>query len=493
MARTQIDRRHALVSAAIEAVVGLVITLALAAIVYSSNLNQAGADLSQRLLLALSAPGGALGVARHDEDHALRAPPQTWVFVDLGGAFCNPGQGAQRCPPYRLRTDREALSRLLAKVLEQGPRVVVLDVLTDRAADGDVGDAALRKVLSQARRPVLLAWSPNEAPRAAGRPLLNALDQQLLFPLGGADGFPNARYLPAMKHMSGPAARQLGPDYDVASEGSISRAPGIAYAAALVARSPDADPWALVRRFDTARQSDLCPIRPASGCEPWRRTDRVFSFPATKPDSDPVEVLADRAPAFVRVTPGLEEPLPASLAGAVVVIGNSQSEGDRSWSAVGDVSGAELILNDIRQFAAAPPEPAPPAAVHLLHEWPFFLAGAVAMFFGNAVVNLRWPHPPPRPPGTRPSLGHTLRLALQSASRLGLTALLSIALFLPVAIYGGGHFGRPPDFVTPFVGILLDSLFELLHRSSQFLHRLLHALLLGRAPPHDDLDAPGTE
>jgi hypothetical protein len=158
---------------------------------------------------------------------------------------------------------------------------------------------------------------------------------------------------------------------------------------------------------------------------------------------------------------------------AVVVVGDSRQEaGDRTWTAIREVSGAELTLNDIRQYAVAPAAPRPSPIGRVLEEWPFFLAGALAIFTAHALMN---PHSiDGAKTGNKILL--TLRRSFLSVGELVLVAFLSAILFGILLWRLQPDFGRALDFVTPFMAILLEGTFELMHRITLFLHSTLHRL-----------------
>ncbi len=463
---------------AIEAIVGLLIAVIISTATFSSGIRQIGTDLSQRLLLWLDSPGGALGPAT--ATRASRPSSATWVFLDLGGAFCRPDGRKARCPPDTRRTDRSALSQILVKVRQAHPRLVVLDVETDAGPDTTAGDQKLLAELSRPGPPVLLAWLPNGYPRDSGRTALTPRDQALLFAPDNQNAPAYGRYFPAMKRMNGPAARQLEPDYDVVSRDGARRTPAIAYAAAMVIRSPSQRPWDMLDRFPADPNSRACPPQPRVDCWAFRHTERVFSFPVVRADGPRRLSLADRTPAFLPLAPDVGDELPPQLNDAVVVIGDSRPDaGDTTWSAIGNITGAELILNDIRQYLEAPPVPEASIGSRLLAEWPFLMAGAIAIFLAQASVDLRWPSPGAKSAASQVGSA-SMALALRTVGKLALTMVASATLFAVLLKVIPPRPGEPPDLFTPFLAILLERTFELMHHSSLFLQASLHSLFFGR-------------
>jgi hypothetical protein len=489
--KRRISRKRNL-DASIEAIVGIVVALAVALAVFNTSLAQVGADYSQRILIWVHSPGGALGIAHERPPKHLRSPPEHWVFVDLAGRFCDMG-GAKRCPPDRLRTDRAALAVVLHDIREQKPRLVVLDVLTDRLSkpwpqDGsnakvkpttDPGEESLINELSRPGSPVLMAWYPTTLPTVGDPTILNANDHNLLLPLV-ASGEAPARYFPSLKVLTGPVARKLEPVFGVTFGPGTIRFPGLSYAAALVARAPRPDaPWELVDKFDQSLTANSCNLlRPAS-CRDYARTERVFSFPARRVGDEPVLTRAEGTPVFSRLdlAPGDRV---KNLNDAIVVIGDSrQIAGDRTWSAIRDVSGAELILNDIRQYSEAPAAPMLSPLDKIVEEWPFFLGGLLGVFASRRLLN---GHLFENGVAFRRGISRltlALRQGLISAGELVLASIFCVILFGTLLLLREHHFGWPPDFVTPFVAVLLERAFDLTNRVIAFLHDVLHKLFGG--------------
>jgi hypothetical protein len=125
------------------------------------------------------------------------------------------------------------------------------------------------------------------------------------------------------------------------------------------------------------------------------------------------------------------------------------------------VSGAELILNDTRQYLVNPANPQNGSLAHFAksvsEEWAFYLLSALTIFLTEFFVDTRWPPPKER------SGHHTLA----SAARQFVRSLgkLSIGVFLSFLTYGVFLFFRPNamlDFVSPFFGGLIQFLIEFL-------------------------------
>ncbi len=480
--------REITIEAMIEAIVGLFVAIVAMVVAYVTPLHVITSDLSQKALLVVAAAGGALGNPS-TERHG-RAAPANWFFIDLGPRFCGGESGGDSCPPNVVRTDREKLATLLSSVRSKSPRVVVLDVLTAPEPLAVKGDGALARVLEAPGAPVLLSWAPGSSEI---RPSLGP--QSLLVARGagvGADPGPGAKYFPALRRMSGPTARWLTPAYDVFwPDQAVTRSmPGIAYAAALVAAAPAEAPWRDLDRFATPARPlppsthEVCELKTAPAClEAYHRTERVFSFAPVSI----AEVETSQPPISAHYLALANDPasLTDRLADAVVVIGDSRATaGDRTWSAVGEVSGAELILNDIRQYLLAPPTPQAGIGHTLIEEVPFLVAGFAAIFISSALVLRFWPSSP-EPIGLS-----VLRNSARTSARLGMVFVLTAGFYTAILALGRTEFGRVPNFVAPFVGVLLETLFDLLHQATTALHDGLRRLL-GRPHGSPPLAAEG--
>jgi CHASE2 domain len=444
-----------------EAAVGLFVALMVSLLVYSTPIAQFGPDISQKVLLATSAEGGALGTDPHGDGQYL---PTGWIFVDLGGRFCGSEDGGSLCPPARPRTDRAALAALLEHIRSRNPRVIVFDVFTEPASSQE--DAALIAQLSRPGPPVLLAWSPasDQVHVAPDGALSLTYDPAHFLCDPRACAFPSARYFPSVNRITGGDARLMSPEFRItSSEGDYSAAiPSLARAGALVATSPAESPWQLVDRAIRGQAGiGRCGnLSPADCSGEYRETQRAFTFAPVAPGTPRTSTVIWESLNYTHYVPDADpvpETMPRALEGAVVVIGDSRTSArDRTWSAVGSVSGAELILNEIRQFAIAPPYPAPGLIASIGHELPFLLIGFVIVFLLN---------------GFFPGSGHEAH-GIRAASRAFVHAFLILVagLVLTTIFFGaylwtrGLHLGAPIDVVTPFVGVMLASFFEMMHR-----------------------------
>lgn len=444
-----------------EAMVGLFIALMVSLLVYSTPISQFGPDISQKILLGINAEGGALGTDPHATNPQ---PPANWVFVDLGGRFCGSEEGGNLCPPARIRTDRTALAGLLESVRSHHPRAIILDVLTEPA--GGQEDAALLALLSQPGAPILLAWSPSREQVHSGPDDQVSLvyDPARFLCDPRACTFPNARYFPSLLRITDGKARWLSPDFRAtSSQGDTSLViPSISRATALVAMSPANAPWQLVDRAASGAPGiGRCGELVLTACtSEYRETQRVFSFAPVQAGANRTSASLWDSISFTHYVPDADpipEAMPRALNDAIVIIGDSrESAGDRTWSAVGSTSGAELILNDVRQYIVASPHPAPGLFASVLHELPFLLIGFVIVFIANAIF-------PGRSHGS-----HSISGALRAFGHAFMVMLLSVVLtamsFAAYLWLRGVHPGVPVDVVTPFVGMMLASFFEAMHR-----------------------------
>lgn len=462
-------------NALVDAIVGLFIALIAVTVVFMTPLRTVTSDLSQRLLLTAGLSGGALGDVHGPASGP--APPSGWFFVDLGPRLCAAEGGGALCPPNAPRTDRDQLAKVIAAVRAQNPRLVILDV---RTSAEDETSGAFRQAILAPGSPVLLSWAPytKVEPKGDGRSVLVTREGDAMALGPGAS---HVRYFPALKRMSGPAARLLTPDYQVVGpDGRSRRAPGIAYAAAAVAQAPHGRPWEELDPPSAVpgggHRSD-CTARMSQSClDAFRATERVFSFPPVREAALPISSAAVR---FGHLTPGQDtQRLTAELRDGVVIIGDSRSgAGDRTWTAVGEVSGAEIILNDVRQYLLAPPSPPAGFVAVLLQEAPILLAGAVSLFVVHALFGWAWPVVP----GVGPAGTRTLaRDAWRASCRLAVVLLVTALAITPIILFGHSHPGSVLNFVAPYLAISLENAFELVHKVALFLHESLHRLLAHR-------------
>jgi hypothetical protein len=437
--------------AVVEAVVGVLTAVAAGLVIYSSPLEQVGSDLSQRIAVTLPVSGGALGLPRGRVQP--RGPePHAWVFVNLGPRFCGGEPGSSNCPPVVRRTDRAALASVVRSIRAKHPRVVVLDVITSNDPADAKGDQQLLDAIVEPGAPLLLAWTPTAESAIiypSGLVHVTMKDGDVL--RGTDPDSPSAsyRYLPALKSIDGPASRRLQPDYEVTHSNETKIRPGIALTAALVAASRSGHPFEAIDHFNNGQaEGGMC--RAPQLCA-YRETERIFSFAPVRIDTIASPLPLPGAP-FIQLAPAAQSvALSDQLTDSVVVIGDPrQSAGDRSWSAVGDISGAELILNDIRQYFTAPPVPEPTSLLaRLARERQFFAFGVVLLI----VVALVWPFEfqPSRP----------LRSAVSGSLRWMLTVAINIVGFVTIMRLRPAPYGSLPDFVTPLFVLSLEQFIEL--------------------------------
>ncbi len=442
---------------------GLFVAVVVSLLIYSTPLAQFGADASQRLMLGLNLGGGALGAPNQTmKPHS----PTNWVFVDLGGRFCGGESGGRLCPPARANTDRNALANLLSKLRARQPRLIILDVATKPVPDED---EALLALLKRSGAPILLAWNPDsdhlQTDPSGNVSLVSERQNFLCDPF--ACRFPAARYFPSLRRMSGPTARRLAADYAVAdTEGAATRrVPSIAHAAAMIAQAPGDAPFALLDaapETPTVRAARNCPDVDARTCSMmFAETERVFSFKPVDPSVPRTDGESWPPLAFLHYVPDanpITDSLPRDLTDAVIVVGDSrESAGDRTWAVTGEVSGAELILNDSRQFLLAGPHPKPGLFAHLRSEIPFLLVGFAALLIIQACLG----HHAQRPRGFRANIVTVSR----TAALLLLTMVVTALAFAGLLWMRGIDTGAPTDLVTPFLGIVLESLLDTVHQS----------------------------
>lgn len=472
--RRRRSQRFAWKSGAEEALTGLFVALVVSILIFSTPISRFGIDFSQKILLGLDIEGGALG----QTPASMQDAPADWVFVDLGGRFCGSQDGGALCPPRQLRTDRTALAGLLAQVRAQKPRLIILDVATEPV--GEREDAALVALLNQPGSPILLSWSPmgeDTHTQQDGQATLGYDPARFLCD-PAACLFPNARYFPSLRRISGTTARWLTPEFRTVSvEGDRALiVPSISRAAAHVARAPASSPWSLIDAAANAKVPDIgCDrISPAECATAYRQTQRIFSFAPVAQGAKRTDAHAWNALTFTHYTPDpnpVPGTLPRTLGGAVVVVGDSrESARDRTWSAVGSVSGAEIILNDARQFLIAPPRPTPGLLAYIWSESPFLLMGFLAVFLVSSRLARHQSSAPTR-------IGQAAR-ALGRPTAVLLLAMLTTALFYVAYLWLSGISpGAPPDIVTPFIGTMLEGFLELMHRLTTFVQLLAKRLI----------------
>jgi hypothetical protein len=440
-------------------------------LVYLTDYRYRGSDISQSLLSEF--PGGPLGPGAGHGRAAPAAPgaispPTNWIFLDLGPRFCAPGEDGilPSCPP-EARTDPLRLARLIGWVARAAPRVLVVDVNVVRTrAELRVLEVSLAAL--PVRVPIVIAL-PIEGARLsgpAGDPVIGVSEETaaLLELRQGS----TIRLLPATIWPSSPVSRRLMPDVRVVGAGPLRRVPTLSFGAALVAVAPPQAPFADVDQFaaatDAGAGSGTCAHLTAPRCAAdFRASERVFSFPVVPPADGEEDAEAERHSAEQFLYLYLPAPRtaevglpPADIRDAVVVIGDSRGAAeDHHFTALGEADGAEIVLNDIRQFVASQPVPAGGLGSYMWNELPYLGLGFLAV---SSIEGVRSHRRTRRP---RPKRKAFLNL-LSGIGQLLVISSLTAVLFVLYLLVGGRH--GPPDFVTPFATLLLGSAIELLFR-----------------------------
>lgn len=463
-----------------EALIVLIVAIFVTALIYGFGLRQAGSDLSQRLLVAADQSPLGFSPPRANVDH----PPRSWVLVDVD---LEPCAGAGTDCDLLAALKGERLARLLRRVRAARPRLVVVHVLVAGGVSGEPVDSALASEFNRPGPPILVAWSARPSMHEHGRGLIhvNETDQALLRP--GAFRF--AQFVPAL--IAGhPSARGLLPAICVQGpEGPPHVLPTLPYAGAAIAAAPARGlrrtDFPIVALGDPATEgSDPCAWLPdAPESADFARTERVFSAGSLRADTDSADSSYWPSAGqwlHFRSRRGNEEALPMrAMTDGVVVIGSASPDtSDTHWTGLGDMTGVEIVLNDLRQFSLTSPQPKPGFWKALLGKWPFFLAGLLAAFL-IALVPVRRASEAPEA-SLRARAWTRLRAALASAARLTLMLALAAVLFVILFWLMPHHLGAPPDFVTPFIALAFEGLFE-------FGFRLVLALrLLLGLPTHGE-------
>lgn len=436
--------RRALRKGISAAIVSTIISLAVTLLVYVADGEHWGSDRSQRLLADLRS-GGALG--------DRPAEVTTWGLVDLGSRICAAEHQAIRpvCPPRASRTDPQVLARVVKWVARASPRVIVVDIAAiDTPAEAHAFEAIVAPDLA-AGTSVFVAV-PTEADEwleTNDGTTIDATRLRTLMERGrGARIFYNLPLIEA----PAPVSRGLLPRVRVRLDGEERLAMTLPAAAAAV-------------------------VRPGSGGD-FSGTERLYSFPAVEAaDSALASDEARRIGGENFLYLYLPAPLPsddatppsADLSGGVVVIGDTRRAArDRYWTALGDLSGGEILLNEIRQYAIAEPEQAGGIGHALYKEIPFLLIG----FAATCLVATLFAMPKARRirgKGKRVAraIGGALLLSLGAAFVTGIGFFLLILLRSPSY--------SPPDFITPFIGIVLGSFLEGAFQLAGFAERAMES------------------
>jgi len=431
------------------------------ACVYGLGYRQQGSDLSQMLLIA--AGRSPLNFVPLEPSHG--GSPRSWVFIDLRLQLCH--AATLRCRNANaLRQTR--IAQVLRRIREAGPRLVVIDVLlAGGQADQSVLSPSMEEALAQPGPPVLLAWDSLPSRHNPNRALvyLESADSELIRP--GTHG--SGRFLPAVIS-GGPVSRELTPAICLQGEGLARVVPTLSYGAAMIALDRNAG---LSRIDDYLTGRALVPSdAPSNACrslpdaprsEAFRQTERVFSAgsPRWSPDGDDASrwLSADNWLVF-RTNGSSQHALPLQeMADGVIVIGSSAEDAaDTHWTSLGQMTGGEIVLNDIRQFVLSAPHPPPGTLGTLVSKLPFFVAGLIAAFIAWLLL--------PRRAGVASQTvlrGVLMRFALvaRAGLRLGLLIGLTAVFFVLLLYLFPEHLGSPPDFITPFVALAAEGLFEI--------------------------------
>lgn len=437
-----------------EAFVTVVVAVLVTAFIYGVGLRQQGADLSQRLLVANDSP---LRFAPSRD--GISRPPASWVFVDVDVQPCSP----EVVPCDRsLRARQHMLARLLRAAREARPRVVAVDMVVGSGERASTLEPVLRDELNRAGPPVLLAWLPLPSMIEAQRRIVH-LESADALPLQPTT-FLSARFLPALIS-SRPTARELVPSACIQGpSGPPIVVPTLSYAAALIAAAPQGGfslldaVYGAEEGVGTPPTCDWLPRSPES--QQFAQTERVFSARSLREQRFASE--ANYWPPagnwlHFRVGTSGEIALPSEvIEDGVVVIGSAAPDAfDTHWTALGEIKGGEILLNDIRQFTLTSAKPSPGTWGNLAAKWPFFIAGFIAAFIMSLIVF--WRERPQGDSGIRAAFGALGTSVLHLLGMLILTA----AAFAAILWLMPHQLGSPPDFVTPYVALGAEGLFEL--------------------------------
>lgn len=458
-----------------KALIGVTVAILVSTAVFMFNGRYWGSDISQSVLVQF--PGGGLGVPFDgDRDGAgapgRRAPPSHWAFVDIGPRFCadHGGSSPSLCPPQVARTDFDGVAQLIGWVASAQPRLIVVDIASVRseAERGALENRLPGMTGSTAAILIALPSENGEGSRSEPEPVIIA--EPGSGPLVESPDQAPIRFLPALIRAAVPTSRLLLPEAQIAGEQSRSRLPTLSFGAALVARARGNAPIRILDDYEriasVAPGTTACAFPASARCrELYSDTERVFSFAPVPPADEPgngVEARRVSADGFLYLylpapVPGHAAPPPGDLADSVVVIGDSrEAAGDRHWTALGYVSGAEIHLNDIRQFSIAAPAPRTGFLGYLLQELPYLMIGwAVASLVHTFVGLRRIKRAHPEEPESQGLIWRVIVLLV--------IALVTIPAFSIYVYFHIGH-GEPPDFVTPYLALFCGGAIEAIFR-----------------------------
>ena len=469
--------RHGLV----EAISDVIIAVLIAFTIYAIGLRHTAENFSQRLLTHWL-PGGALGP--HPGER-----PSVWAFVDIGPDICKHGSIHQGlCPPDTLVTDDKTLADIVHDVRQKNPHVVVLNISSAGAINGR-SDAPpypgenLAMELSRDGPPVLIAWSvdPEKMQKpSSGIASINLSDSQaaaLTAPM------PYARFLPALidSHSS-----FLLPWFEYSARSGTGAIASLSFGAALVAHTDRSAPFVkldAIARGPSMPDGDFvnraCLPEASVAClKSYSDTERIYSFPGQ------IEKRQHPDLPYLYITPSLVRPsgLNIDLKDAVVIIGNSNVEDDQYDTPVGRMSGAELQINDIRQFALTLPIGHVPVWRMIWDERPFFLAGFLVSLIiytvGHSLMG--------RCQVLRPSrFKAALKAMFDGAVTLLLTVVGSCMAFAAVIYFGFAHLTSSHDFIVPFVGLAGERIFNLGQNITNVCRLFLGKIILPSKKNHE--------
>lgn len=464
-----------------EGLIALVVAVCVTGVVYAAGGGRFGADLSQQIIAALERS------PLRTVEWRPKADDPRFLLLDAELQSCA-GQSAPCTPTDPLKGAR--LAALLERVRHQQPRLVVVDALVAGGAawrsgavptpPGAAGerptaataqvDPALRHELDRDGPPVLIAWTSDPSRQDSEHRALHVdrADSVLLRP----GSFGHARFLPAFIS-GGPTSRYLVPSVCLTDETNDTLVtPTLAYGAALLlqrgGRIDGLSGYPLPARSRGADPSLPCDSLPGdSRSKGFADTERVFSAGSIRPEGEARSERRDRGVSWShrKYDPAGGEVLPP-MQGAVVVIGTADPDArDNHWSVLGELSGSEIIMNDVRQFLVAEPAPASNWAEKMWDKWPFFLVGFLAWVAGELLGLLVLPV----------KCGLIIGLLRRPVRFLlpPLTTLIAFALLLSIVPH---LLHSPPDFVTPFLALLSEAVVELLFK---LIFWLRNALRLG--------------
>ena len=438
--------RHAFAHALPNSLVATVISVLVTVLIYLAGIHVWGADASQAIV-ARVADAGALGTTPSARRAAMlgSARPTRWALVDLGPRVCAPPPAGDisLCPPQTARTDLGAIVHVIKWIDASKPRLIVVDVMAVRS----VAEAnALDALLADVSAPVLMAL-PNESESQLEGQLASVFASGDEAKLASRTG--KVRYFYPLIQPDEPVSRILMPAVSMAGTEGGLLAPTLSYAAATLL---GLDPKCRVNGSESSR----C-------LTDYAQTPRVFSFARVPSAGSATWDGSIRASTnghlFLYVAaprPGEGHAQVPELEKSVVIIGNTNtrlSARDYFWTAIGEVSGVEVQLNDIRQFTLAEPSPLPGLVGVLIADLPFLLIGFVAALLVRA-LSRRFPLAEDGSPFSR-----RLRRWRRTFGVMIAITLLSVAAFA-ASQYLFPPRGAAPDFFTPLISIMLGNVLE---------------------------------